>query len=77
VLKRSTSNVPQLVNPVWSNGGFVVRLAALGGLTNIIQASTNLSTWTPVLTNSAGIYDFSDPNSPSYRSRLYRAELGP
>ncbi len=49
----------------------------MAGLTNLIQASTNLSTWTPVLTNSVGIYDFADPNSAFYPYRFYRAVLGP
>jgi hypothetical protein len=30
-----------------------------------------------VLTNTTGIYDFTDPNSTSYRFRFYRALLGP
>jgi hypothetical protein len=71
-------NVPQLLNPAWpANGPFGVRLSGISGLTNIIQASTNLVNWTPILTNTIGIYDFTDPNSTSYRSRFYRAVLGP
>jgi hypothetical protein len=71
-------DIPQLLNPAWpANGPFRVRLSGISGLTNIIQATTNFSTWTPVLTNTAGIYDFTDPNSASYRSRFYRAVLGP
>jgi hypothetical protein len=69
-------NVPQLLNPAWpANGAFRVRLSGISGQTNIIQASTNLITWTPVLTNTTGIYDFTDPNSTSYRVRFYRALL--
>jgi hypothetical protein len=71
-------NIPQLSNPAWpANGPFRVRLSGISGLTNIIQASTNLVTWAPVLTNTTGIYDFTDPNSTSYRIRFYRALLGP
>jgi hypothetical protein len=71
-------NIPQLLNSAWpDNGPFRVRLSGISGLTNIIQASTNLVTWTPVLTNTTGIYDFTDPNSTSYRIRFYRALLGP
>ena len=71
-------NIPQLLNPAWpANGPFRVRLSGISGLTNIIQASTNLAAWTPVLTNTAGIYDFTDPDSTSYRCRFYRALLGP
>jgi hypothetical protein len=71
-------HIPRLLNPAWpANGPFRARLSGIGGLTNIIQASTNLATWPPVLTNTTGIYDFADPNSASYRYRFYRAVLGP
>jgi hypothetical protein len=69
---------PQLINPTrLSNGQFQVRLVGITGVTNLIQSSTNLTTWTPVLTNSIGIYDFTDPNSPLYPYRFYRAVLSP
>jgi hypothetical protein len=69
---------PQLVNPArLGNGQFQVRLVGIAGRTNLIQASTNLTSWTPVLTNSVGLYDFADPNSASYPHRFYRAVLGP
>ena len=45
--------------------------------TNIIQATTNFTAWTPVLTNTAGIYNFTDSNSAGYPFRFYRAVLGP
>ena len=70
-------DVPQLVNPAFANGHFHVRLAGIGGQTNIIQATTNFATWTPVLTNSVGIYDFIDSNSAANPFRFYRAMLGP
>ena len=71
-------NIPQLVNPAaLTNRQFQVRLLGLIGLTNIIQATTNFAAWTPVLTNSAGVYDFTDPDSAAYPRRFYRARLGP
>ncbi len=71
-------DTPQLINPAWrGNRQFQVRLVGIAGLTNLIQATTNLTTWTPVLTNSVGIYDFVDPNSALYPYRFYRAALGP
>jgi hypothetical protein len=71
-------NVPQLVSPAWlTNQQFRVRLMGIGGLTNIIQATTNFTAWTSVLTNSTGVYDFTDPNSAAYPRRFYRALLGP
>jgi hypothetical protein len=71
-------NTPQLVNPAWlTNRQFRARILGISGVTNIVQASTNLTSWTPILTNSAGIYDFTDPSTPNYRYRFYRAVLGP
>ncbi|HEY1788069.1 MAG TPA: hypothetical protein VGJ73_07940 [Verrucomicrobiae bacterium] len=69
-------NTPQLINSKWLSGGqFQARLYGVPGVTNIVQASTNLTVWTPILTNSAGIYDFTDPNSPVYPHRFYRGVL--
>ncbi len=71
-------DAPQLINPAWlTNHQFQARLFGISGMTNIIQASTNLTSWTPILTNSAGIYDFTDPSTPGYPRRFYRAVLGP
>jgi hypothetical protein len=71
-------NTPQLANPAWlTNQQFQVRLMGVAGLTNIIQATTNFTSWTPVLTNSTGVYDFTDPNSTAYPCQFYRAVLGP
>lgn len=69
-------NTPQLINPQWLPGeGFQTRLYGVPGVTNIIQVTTNLVDWTPVLTNSTGIYDFTDSNSPAYPYRFYRGVL--
>ena len=69
-------NVPQLINPNWlSQGHFQTRLFGVPGVTNIIQATTNFVVWTPVFTNSAGIYDFTDSNSPAFPHRFYRGVL--
>lgn len=69
-------NTPQLINPAWpSGGGFQTRLYGVPGVTNIIQATTNFVVWVPVLTNSTGIYDFTDSNSPAYPYRFYRGVL--
>ena len=70
-------NTPQIKSLLMTNRQFQMRLLGVGGLTNLIQATTNFTTWTPVLTNSSGIYDFADPNSSSYPFRFYRAVLGP
>jgi hypothetical protein len=73
---QANFNTPQIINPAWPPGGqFGARLFGVPGVTNIVQATTNFTVWTPVLTNSAGIYDFTDSNSPAYPYRFYRGVL--
>jgi hypothetical protein len=69
-------NTPQIINPKWLPGGqFQARLYGVPGVTNIVQATTNFVVWTPVLTNSVGIYDFTDPTLPPLPYRFYRGVL--
>jgi hypothetical protein len=71
-------NIPQLMNPEWlATRRFRTRLLGFSGLTNIVEATTNFTSWTPVLTNSSGVYDFTDPGSSNKNFRFYRARLGP
>jgi hypothetical protein len=71
-------NTPQLSNPVKENTGRVgMTLSGINGLTNIIQATTNFTSWTPVFTNTAGICIYTDSVSASFPYRFYRATLGP
>jgi hypothetical protein len=73
---QNNFNTPQIIDPNWPPGGpFRARLFGVPGVTNIVQATTNFTVWTPMLTNSAGIYDFTDPNSPAYPYRFYRGVL--
>ncbi len=73
---RVNFNIPQLVNTAPpANGQYHCRLYASPGLTNVIQATTNLVSWAPVLTNTVGIFDFTDSNAAAYRQRFYRAVL--
>jgi len=58
-------------------GQFHLHLFGIGGQTNIIQATTNFTAWTPILTNTVGIFNFTDSNTASYPFRFYRAVLGP
>jgi hypothetical protein len=60
-----------------TNGQFRFRLAGTSGERYVIHASTNLSAWTPLLTNSATLYDFTDTAAPNYPWRFYRAVLAP
>ena len=69
-------DAPQLINPAWlTNHQFQARLLGISGMTNIVQASSDLATWVPILTNSAGVYDFTDPSASEYSFRFYRAFL--
>jgi hypothetical protein len=71
-------NVPELSNSVWlGTGQFKARVYGTTGATNVVEASTDFGTWTPVVTNSIGIYDFTDPTAGDYSRRFYRARLVP
>lgn len=67
------------VATVGTNGApFTLRVS--GGLnrTNVVEATTNFSAWTPVFTNSSstnGTFDFTD--SPGLPLRFYRATANP
>jgi len=71
-------DTPQLLKAAMpGNGLFGCRLNGQYGLTNIIQATTNFATWTPIFTNTTGIFNFIDTNTPGTPYRFYRAVLGP
>jgi uncharacterized repeat protein (TIGR01451 family) len=56
-------------------GKLELTINAQAGLTYIIQASTNLTTWTSISTNSptsSGVIKFSDPTTPPLKARYYR-----
>jgi hypothetical protein len=61
------------------NGEFGFDVSGPSGSTVIIQASTDLQTWTPLRTNllGSGPLFFSDPKSPANVQRFYRAQLLP
>jgi len=54
---------------------FRVAVGAVGGQEVIVEASTNLVDWTPILTNTASIGPlyFHDPNMTNFNQRFYRA----
>ena len=55
-----------------SSGNFELRVEGTSNSLYIIQASTNLTTWTPVLTNRVRFL-FEDAESSSFPQRFYRA----
>lgn len=68
---------PALTRTRWlTNGQFQFRLTGTSGESYILQASTNLSSWVPLLTNSTPLYDFTDTNASNFQRRFYRAVLG-
>jgi trimeric autotransporter adhesin len=75
--EESNFDLPEIGALPATNGLFRMRVSGIGGLTNIVQASTNFTEWLPILTNSGGIYDFADPDSSSHQFRFYRAVLDP
>jgi len=66
------------VRPAGS-GRFQVTLAGEAWRMYRIEASTNLSNWTPVATNTSptGLIDFTDTESPTHSRRFYRAVVVP
>jgi hypothetical protein len=60
-----------------ATGAFSARLLGPTGLAEVIQVSSNLVTWSSVLTNSTGAshFDFTDPATNHSSSRFYRAVL--
>jgi hypothetical protein len=57
------------------SGAFGFNVGAVSGQNLVIEASTNLTSWTPVSTNTMGsgpLY-FSDPASANFSKRFYRA----
>jgi len=73
---QANFHTPQVSALNETNMQFRMRLTGISGVTNIVQATTNFINWTPILTNSTGIYDFTDTNSVLYPRRFYRATLG-
>jgi len=55
-------------------GGFGFTVAGVVNQTIAVEASTNLTTWQPIWTNtlSAASADFVDPQSPNHPRRFYR-----
>jgi hypothetical protein len=51
----------------------------MAGQTVVIEASTNLTSWTPLLTNRllTGCFYFKDCDSTNFAQRFYRARLTP
>ncbi len=77
----SNQNPPILsALPATNGGAFTLTLTGQAGQLYVIQASTNLTSWTSISTNSAsveGVLQFTDTNAASFKNRYYRAYLVP
>jgi len=67
-----------LSSPIYTNGQFQF---SVNGVTNttisyIVQATTNMASWTPIWTN-AGSFRFTDTNVNKLPARFYRATSAP
>jgi hypothetical protein len=61
------------------SNGFGFNLSGMAGQTVVIEASTNLTSWMPLLTNSlqTGCFNFNDCDSTNTAQRFYRVRLTP
>jgi trimeric autotransporter adhesin len=68
----------QLANPVMlPDGRFQVRVGASGGASYVLETTTNLTDWRPLLTNSVGASDFVDSSALNLPAQFYRTRQVP
>jgi hypothetical protein len=60
---------------VTANGGFQLQLSGISAQTYILQASTDLVNWIPIITNTPTVSPFIviDMNATNFPQRFYRA----
>jgi hypothetical protein len=75
ILSLAGQSPLRLARPSWVGAAFDFQLIGSAGSNYVIQTSTDLTTWVPLLTNSAsnGFLNFADTNAPAFPSRFYRA----
>lgn len=71
-LTYTLSTAPAVGSPVFSSSGFSFVVTGMSGSNCVIQVSTNLINWTPLLTNAVP-FQFSDSNANHFSRRFYRA----
>lgn len=71
-LAYTVSSVPVLGLPVFSGSGFSFPVTGITGSNCVIQVSTNLTQWVPLLTNAVP-FQFTDSNANHFSRRFYRA----
>jgi hypothetical protein len=67
-------NNARFINTVKSGSSLLTTFVGLSYTNYIIEASSDLSTWTPIKTNSSaiGVFNFTDPIRPAPAMRFYR-----
>ena len=75
----STPTAPQLQNPAWSNGLFRLTVTGDFGPDYLVQASSNLTAWNNLFTNSSPAlpFNWTDSGASNFNQRFYRIQLGP
>ena len=70
---------PDINPPTWSNGRFGFNITGQIGPDYLVQVSSNLVNWTPLLTNTPVTVPFrlEDPEAAQHARRFYRIQLGP
>ena len=69
-----TTSTPTFVAGQFSTNIFTLQLVGVPGLDYLIEGSTNLCDWVPLVTNTAS-FTFIDGNATGYTKRFYRARL--
>ncbi len=59
-----------------TNGSFKLRVEGLPGVAYLVQASTNLTSWSALATNIGAPFDFLDAASSQFQQRFYRTLIG-
>jgi len=73
-LRASTAG--SVFAPTVSAGQFTMSVSGLPGYKYIVQASTNLTSWIPLVTNPAP-FVFTESNTDAYPRRFYRTVFVP
>jgi hypothetical protein len=71
-----TPTRPILTNTASINGAFRFTVQGVAGTNYIVEATTNFSQWTSLVTNAGPAFNFTNP-PPSLPRRFFRARLSP
>jgi hypothetical protein len=67
-----TNPAPTIASPIQSNGVFSFQVSGVPGSKYVVQASSDLSKWVSVSTNTAP-FSFTETNSADFNKRFYRS----